>query len=173
MCDTHLSVLRGERGRERGRRKPFDPARRDLRKKKMVMKKVTVKWRSAYWLISVVLDTKILSSWSWLAYSAGVLLVRASVISSRSFIRPAMFDLQLEWTVGVGGKGRAKRSHYIPTPLLIFDRQPPPWYKFISLPSLPLLLKSKTTAIIYVMKLLSTRSPKLRLLCRLGLDECG
>ena len=99
--------------------------------------------------------------------------MRASVISSRSFIRPAMFDLQLEWTVGVGGKGKAKRPHHIPIPLLIFDRQPPPWYKFISLPSLPLLLKSKTTAIIFVMKLLSTRSPKLRLLCRLGLDEWG
>ena len=34
-----------------------------------------------------------------LACSAGVLLVRANVISSRSFIRPAMFDFELEWTV--------------------------------------------------------------------------
>ena len=44
-----------------------------------------------------------------------------------------------------------------PTPLLIFDRHPPPWYKFISLPSLPLPLKSKMVPIIFVMKLLSTR----------------
>ena len=34
-----------------------------------------------------------------LASSVGVLLVRANVISSGSFIRPAMFDFELEWTV--------------------------------------------------------------------------
>ena len=45
---------------------------------------------------------------------------------------------------------------------------PLPWYKFISLPSLPLPLKSKMAAIISVMKSLSTRSPKLHLLYRLG-----
>ena len=45
-----------------------------------------------------------------LACSAGVLLGRANVISSRSFIRPAMFDLELEWTVEVGG-GERVRSH--------------------------------------------------------------
>ena len=44
-----------------------------------------------------------------LACSAGVLLVRANVKSSQSFIRPAMFDLELEWTVGVGGRGRVRR----------------------------------------------------------------
>ena len=43
------------------------------------------------------------------ACSAGVLLLRANGISSRSFIRPAMFDLLLDWTVGVGGGGGAKR----------------------------------------------------------------
>ena len=50
-----------------------------------------------------------------LACSAGVLLVRANVKSSQSFIWPAMFDLELEWTVGVGeeweddySKGKAK-----------------------------------------------------------------
>ena len=52
-----------------------------------------------------------------LACSAGVLLVRANVKSSQSFIRPAMFDLELEWTVGFGAgeewedacsKGKAK-----------------------------------------------------------------
>ena len=30
-----------------------------------------------------------------------------------------------------------------PTPLLIFDRRPPPWYKFLSLPSVLLPLKSR------------------------------
>ena len=47
----------------------------------------------------------------------------------------------------------------------------PPWYKFISLPSLPLPLKSKMAVIIFVMKLLSTRSPKLGLLCRLKMEK--
>ena len=45
-----------------------------------------------------------------LACSAGVLLERANVISSRSFIRPAMFDLKLEWTVEVVG-GEGERRH--------------------------------------------------------------
>ena len=36
---------------------------------------------------------------------AGVLLGQANVISSRSLIRPALFDLELEWTVGVGDWG--------------------------------------------------------------------
>ena len=49
--------------------------------------------------------------------SAGVLLVRANVISSRSFIQPAMFDLQSKWTVGEGGGGREK---------LIFTSPPSP-----------------------------------------------
>ena len=46
--------------------------------------------------------------------------------------------------------------HPISTPLLIFDCQPPSWYKFLSLPSLPLPLKSKMAAIIFVKKILST-----------------
>ena len=33
--------------------------------------------------------------------------MRANVIRSRFFIRPAMFDLGLEWTVGAGEEGRA------------------------------------------------------------------
>ena len=45
--------------------------------------------------------------------------MRANVISSRSFFRPAMFDLQLEWTVGVGGEGRAKRLTPPPTAPLV------------------------------------------------------
>ena len=40
---------------------------------------------------------------------ACVLIGRADVISSRSIISPAMFDLELEWTVGVGDGGRARR----------------------------------------------------------------
>ena len=36
--------------------------------------------------------------------------MRANVVSLRSFIRPAMLDLELEWTVRVGGRGRARRS---------------------------------------------------------------
>ncbi|RMX38736.1 hypothetical protein pdam_00012436, partial [Pocillopora damicornis] len=66
-----------------------------------------------------------------LVCSASVLLVRANLIGSRSFIRPVMFDLELEWTI------------------------------------LPLPLKSKMATIIFDKKILSTRSPKLRLLCRL------
>ena len=53
------------------------------------------------------------------------------------------------------------------TPLLIFDWQPPPWYKFLSLLSLLLPLKSKMVAIIFVTKILSSCLPKLNLLCRL------
>ena len=69
-----------------------------------------------------------------LACSAGVLLVRANAKSSRSFVRLAIFDLQLEWAVGVGG-GEGRNFHSpTPTLLLTFDRRPfpwaPPWYKF-------------------------------------------
>ena len=94
------------------------------------------------WLKNVVRDK--------LACNEGVISGRANFISSRSFIRPAMFDLELEWT-----------------PLLIFDCRQPLWYKFLSLPSLPLPLKSKMVVIIFVKKILSTRPPKLRLLCKL------
>ena len=40
--------------------------------------------------------------------------MRANVISSRSYIRPAMFDLELKWTAGVGGGGRAKALPFHP-----------------------------------------------------------
>ena len=40
---------------------------------------------------------------------ACVLIGRANVISSRSIISPPMFDLELEWTVGAGNGGRARR----------------------------------------------------------------
>ena len=42
-----------------------------------------------------------------------------------------------------------------------------PWYKFLSLPSLPLPFLSKMAAIIFAKKILSTHSPKLRMLFRL------
>ena len=42
-----------------------------------------------------------------------------------------------------------------------------PWYKFRSLPSLPLPFSSKMAAIIFAKKRLSTHSPKLRVLFRL------
>ena len=54
---------------------------------------------------------------SVIARSASVLLVRAHVISSRSFIQPVMFDFQSKWTVGEGGGGREK---------LIFTSPPSP-----------------------------------------------
>ena len=41
-----------------------------------------------------------------------------------------------------------------------------PWYKFLSLPSLPLPFLSKMAAIIFAKKILSTHLPKLRVLFR-------
>ena len=57
---------------------------------------------------------------SSLACSAGVLFVRANAKSSRSFVRPAIIDLQLEWTVGVGGGGGDKIFTPLPPPLSLF-----------------------------------------------------
>ena len=57
--------------------------------------------------------------------------------------------------------GRRNLHSPTPTPLLIFDCRLPPWYKFLSLPSLPQPLKLKIVAKIFVKKILSTRSPKL------------
>ena len=61
--------------------------------------------------------------------------------------------------------GRLKLHFLTPTLLLIFDRRPTPWY------SLQLPLKSKMAAIIFVKEILSTRAPKLRLLCRLTITR--
>ena len=59
-----------------------------------------------------------------------------------------MVDLQLKWTVGIGSGGLGHNLHSpTRTPLLIFDHQPPLWYKFISLSSLLLPLKSMIAAI--------------------------
>ena len=44
------------------------------------------------------------------ACSADFLWVRAKVVSSRSFIRPAMFYFELEWTVGVGGRRKGQKT---------------------------------------------------------------
>ena len=52
-----------------------------------------------------------------LTRNASVLLGRANVIKTRSFIRQAMFDWELEWTEGVGGgKGERTRNLHSPTP---------------------------------------------------------
>ena len=64
--------------------------------------------------IAEVMGSNPVQAWIFLfitsiAWSAGVLLVRAAAKSSRSFVRPTIFDLQLEWTVGVGGGGGEKR----------------------------------------------------------------
>ena len=58
-----------------------------------------------------------------LACSAGVLLSRANVMSSRSFFRSTMFDLELEWTVEVGGGERARRH----LPEEAVERKNTPW----------------------------------------------
>ena len=57
---------------------------------------------------------------------------------------------------GGGGQGRALPH---PTPLLIFDCRLPPRYKFLSLPSLSLPLKSEMVAIIFAREIGSTSSP--------------
>lgn len=48
----------------------------------------------------------------------------------------------------------------LPLPSPSFDRHSPLWYKFISLPSLLLPLKSKMEALIFTNKILSTHSSK-------------
>ena len=53
---------------------------------------------------------------------------------------------------GGGGMGEVIIFITHPYPLLLFDCHSPPWYKFVSLPSLPLLLKLKMVAIIFTEK---------------------
>ena len=50
--------------------------------------------------------------------------------------------------------------HSPPTPLPIIDRRPPPWWIFLSPPSLPLPLKPKMVAIIFVEKKVTVEVPK-------------
>ena len=57
-------------------------------------------------------------------------------------------------------KGEKESSLSQPTPLLIFDRRLSPRYKFSSLPSLLMPLKSKRAAIIFIKKVPGTRSKK-------------
>ena len=70
---------------------------------------------------------------------------------------------------GVWGEGKANIYSPIPIPLLNFDCCTPPWCNFLSLPSLPLPLKSEMAGIIFAEKILSTCLPKSCLLCRLAI----
>ena len=54
-----------------------------------------------------------------LACSAGVLLMQANAINSQSFIRPAMFDLQLSGRWG-GGERKNVICAPLPLPLSLF-----------------------------------------------------
>ena len=72
---------------------------------------------------------KVASAFVRVARSAGVYLVRANVIGLRSFIPPAMFDLESEWTTGVGGGERARRR----LPEEIVEKQNTPWFSYTPL----------------------------------------
>ena len=61
----------------------------------------------------------------------------AKRLGERSFVKIAM----------TSGRRNLHSPTPSPTPLLIFDRRPPTWYKFLSLISLPLPLKSKAARI--------------------------
>ena len=74
-----------------------------------------------------------------IACRAGVLLVLANLTSLPLFIHPAKFDLKLEWVVGAGGRGRAKRC----LPKDTTSNPPPPLVQ-VYFPSLPsTAIKSK------------------------------
>ena len=92
-----------------------------------------------------------------IACSAGVLLVLANLTSLPLFIQPVMFDLKLEWVVGAGGRGRAKRC----LPKDTTSKPPPPPLVQVYFP-----LKAKMVAPIFCKKILSSCSPKLHLLHR-------
>ena len=65
-------------------------------------------------------------------FSQGCRNYNVSVKNLRSFIRSAVFDWQLKWTVG-------ERAGKDPSSISSFDHCSSPWYKFLSLPSFPLL----------------------------------
>ena len=46
-----------------------------------------------------------------------------------------MFDLELEWMVGVGGGGRVRRGEYSSLP----NPHPSPYFKLLTAPSPPLV----------------------------------
>ena len=76
-----------------------------------------------------------------IACSAGVLLVLANLTSLPLFIQPVMFDLKLEWVVGAGGRGRAKRC--LPKDTTSKPPSPPPLVQ-VYFP-----LKAKMVALIF------------------------
>lgn len=103
-----------------------------------------------------------------LACNAGVLVGKVRVTSLQSFVQLAMFDVELEWIVRKGQEkmqtefpkstmiiraGVISITH--PSPFLSFDHHSPCWYKFLSLPSLLLLWKSKMAALIFSKKIWS------------------
>lgn len=102
-----------------------------------------------------------------LACNAGVLVGKVRVTSLQSFVQLAMFDVELKW-MWERGRKRCKQSFpkvqwsraglisiTHPSPLLSFDHHSPCWYKFLSLPSLLLLWKSKMAALIFSRKIWS------------------
>ena len=88
----------------------------------------------------------------WIACNAGILSGQVKVTSSQLFIWPTKFDLELEWMAGGGAWERLWYLSPHPYPLLPFDHHSALWYKFVCLPSLPLLLKLKMVAIIFTEK---------------------
>ena len=60
-------------------------------------------------------------------------------MSPRLFVRPAMIDLKLEEQLKLGDGERREDPSLRPPLSLPFTDIHPPWYKFFSLPSRPLL----------------------------------
>ena len=56
-------------------------------------------------LLSVLVSKKSRQDHFWVTCSA----VAEVFLGELTFLRPALFDLELEWTVGVGGGERARR----------------------------------------------------------------
>ena len=78
-----------------------------------------------------------------------------NVISSRSFIRPAMIRLELDG----GGRRRGKGEHSPTlTPLLVFDRRLPPLVQISYSPQPSDAIKIEDGDHNFVKKILSTRS---------------
>ena len=103
-----------------------------------------------------------------IACSAGILLGQVNIkkhmmVYSSSHVWFG-FDL-IWWGVGVRkGKIFTPPPHLTPLFFFFFYCCSPPWYKFLSFPSLLLPLKAKMVVIIFAKKILSTCLPKLWLL---------